>query len=183
MTRTFIITLLFAASVAAPAVALAAQSQDSRPMQPGKALNSVTIPKDAVANADGTWSWTDKQGKHWTYKNTPFGVSRVASQDAADSVTNARLPAGVPKGAIRKADGNYAWTDASGKKWIFAVTPFGLSRTPAASAPDWKVTDKGDTVRFERSGGPMGPSVWEKKKTELNDEERSAYESQKAVSQ
>ena len=37
---------------------------------------SVTIPKDAVQNADGSYSYTDKQGKKWLYRNTPFGVAR-----------------------------------------------------------------------------------------------------------
>lgn len=40
------------------------------------AVQPVTIPKDAVANGDGTFSWTDKQGKKWTYMNSPFGVMK-----------------------------------------------------------------------------------------------------------
>ena len=168
MTRIIIATLLLTGTV------FAGQDQNTPP--PVKTLKSLTIPKDAVANADGTWSYTDKQGKHWTYSNTPFGVSRAS----ADVATNAKLPAGLPKGAVRNSDGNFTWTDKDGKKWIFANTPFGLARTAVPSASDWKVTDKGDTVRFERPASPMGPTVWEKKKTELTAEERSVYEAQKA---
>jgi hypothetical protein len=40
------------------------------------AVQPVTIPADARANGDGTFSWTDKQGKKWTYVKTPFGVMR-----------------------------------------------------------------------------------------------------------
>ena len=47
----------------------------------------LTIPKDAVANADGTFSWTDKQGKKWNYVNTPFGVMRSEAQAPAASTT------------------------------------------------------------------------------------------------
>ncbi len=79
MTRTFIITLLCAASVAAPAFALAASGGRTAGLQPPRSVDPLTIPKDAVSNPDGTWSWTDKQGKKWIYAKTPFGVSRVAS--------------------------------------------------------------------------------------------------------
>jgi hypothetical protein len=45
-----------------------------------------------------------------------------------------------------------------------------------------KVTDKGDTVRFERPG-PVGSSVWEKKKADLSDEERRLLELSRAKQQ
>jgi hypothetical protein len=171
--------LVFAAALLAPVIATAASGQNASAQ--GKPMVSLTIPKDAVDNGDGTWSYKDKQGKQWTYTKTPFGVSRVAANAAA----TAKMPAGVPKNAVRNADGTFTAADKDGKKWNYQNTPFGVSRTAAtaAAAPEWKVTDKGDTVRFERQGGPMGPSVWEKKKTELNDEERAAWEAQKAASQ
>jgi len=169
-----VLTMILAAAVA-PSALRAADQQASAP----PASQTRTIPKEAVANADGTWSYTDKQGKHWTYTNTPFGVKRTP----ADSTpVHAKVPAGLPKDAVANADGTYSWTDRDGKKWNYVSTPFGFSRNAAAPSSYWKVTDQGDTVRFERPAGPMGTTVWEKKKTELTDEERQAWESQKANS-
>jgi hypothetical protein len=99
---------------------------------------AVTIPKDAIANPDGvSYSYTDKQGKKWTFTKTPFGIMKAPAAD----------PAAVAAPA----------SDLSGVKTI----------------------DKGDTVRFERAG-PFGVMNWEKKKTDLNDDERRLFETQNA---
>lgn len=93
----------------------------------------------------------------------------------------------IPKDAVPNPDGlSYVWTDKQGKKWIYAKTPFGITRSPASdapvSAPDLsttKVVDKGDTVRFERPT-PFGPMIWEKKKSDLTDDERHVLDAQNA---
>ena len=54
-------------------------------MKTAPAPQALTIPKDAVANANGTYTWTDKQGKKWTYAQSPFGVIRSEITDAAPS--------------------------------------------------------------------------------------------------
>jgi hypothetical protein len=36
----------------------------------------LTIPADAMANPNGSYSWTDKQGKRWIFVKTPFGVMK-----------------------------------------------------------------------------------------------------------
>jgi hypothetical protein len=96
---------------------------------------ALTIPKDAVLNPGGlNYSWTDKQGKRWIYAKTPFGISKFAASDAAETAP-----------------------DLSGTKAI----------------------DKGDTVRFERPT-PFGPGSWEKKKAELTDDERHLLDAQNA---
>jgi hypothetical protein len=42
-----------------------------------KAAQAPTgLPKDAVEVAPGFYNWTDKDGKVWTYRPTPFGVRR-----------------------------------------------------------------------------------------------------------
>jgi hypothetical protein len=153
-------------------------------MAAGQAL---TIPKDAKANADGTYSWTDKQGKKWVYINTPFGVSRTLEPDRPKP--RAAFPKGIPAGAKANPDGTWSWTDKSGAKWTYVVTPFGAIRRPAdegsgnaaqsSQSVAVRVIDKGDTVRFERPT-PFGVSVWEKKKTDLNEDERRMVDSQAA---
>ncbi len=93
----------------------------------------------------------------------------------------------IPKDAAQNPDGTYSWTDKTGKKWLYAKTPFGVMRSAAEGAPSasatpdaasastvqfTKVTDAGDSVKFERAT-PFGAIKWEKKKTELTDEEKS----------
>lgn len=61
-----------------------------------KAQALTSIPKDAVETMPGVYSWTDKDGKAWMYRRTPFGVSRwpaepmYTKQDAADEQTTAK---------------------------------------------------------------------------------------------
>ena len=100
----------------------------------------------------------------------------------------------IPKDAVPNSDGvSYTWTDKDGKKWIFVKTPFGIMKSAAADpAPAseqtvandglTKAIDKGDTVRFERQG-PFGTISWEKKKTDLTDDERHIVEAQNAKPQ
>jgi hypothetical protein len=94
----------------------------------------------------------------------------------------------IPKDAVPNSDGvSYIWTDKQGKKWVYAKTPFGLTKFPApdtasSSGPDLSTTkaiDKGDTVRFERPT-PFGPTSWEKKKADLTDDERRLLDAQNA---
>lgn len=94
----------------------------------------------------------------------------------------------IPKDAVPDSNGlRYTWTDKDGTKWLFVKTPFGITKSPAsvdspnASAPaiPTKAIDKGDTVRFERPG-PFGTIAWEKKKTELTDDERKILDAQNA---
>jgi hypothetical protein len=42
-----------------------------------KAPLPLVIPKTATRNSNGTFNYTDEQGKQWVYSNTPFGVVRV----------------------------------------------------------------------------------------------------------
>src|SRR2546427_11859625 len=90
----------------------------------------------------------------------------------------------LPADAKMVEPGTYSFTDAQGKKWIYRKTPFGIARAednpaelvaaPAAGSAI-TATEDGDTVRFERPG-PFGPYRWQKKKSELSDDERSAWE-------
>jgi hypothetical protein len=90
----------------------------------------------------------------------------------------------IPKNAVARPDGTYAWTDKQGKNWVFAKTPFGVMKTaaesPAAATPmiaNAKAIDAGDKVRFETTT-PFGVISREKNKADLTDDERKLYESQ-----
>ena len=99
--------------------------------------SAVTIPKSAVLGDDGSYRYTDKQGKKWLYRSTPFGVSKVADEG--------------PKPAAQQ--------------------PTGPELT--------KATVVGDTVKFERPSA-FGITHWEKKTSELTDDEKKIVENQKA---
>jgi hypothetical protein len=130
MKRSITVVILFAAAVCARA---ADDAKSAKPAPP----QALTIPKDAVRNGNGTYSYTDKQGKKWLYRDTPFGIIRTPGPESgADTRPNSK---------------------------------------PATSAT--KVTDKGDTVQFERSS-PFGVTKWEKKKSDLTDEERKLVDAQ-----
>jgi hypothetical protein len=139
MKNAFAVLLLTAASLAAQASASTGPTAP-KPAKKATAASKattpqpVTIPADATANADGTFSWTDKQGKQWTFVKTPFGVMRSE------------------------------------------VTP---APATSASLTGVKAFDEGDKIRFEQPS-PFGVIKWEKKKTEMTDEERDLVTRQAA---
>lgn len=171
------------ASPAKPPVTRTATRPATKPA--AKPAPKIEVPKDAIKNDDGSYAWTDPQGKKWTFISGPFGVTKTPAGASA----TAKTPGGLPTGATRNPDGTYSYTDKDGAQWSYAMTPFGLSKTavtpstgsqpqqPAATG-DVKVTDKGDSVRIERKT-PFGVSAVEKKKTALTAEERQLVESAK----
>ena len=103
MTKTFAILLLAAAALAAQAntttqtaATKTTKKTTAAAKTAPKAASSpkpMTIPAGATANADGTFAYTDKDGKKWTYANTPFGVMRAvpSSADTAAPVNTAQV--------------------------------------------------------------------------------------------
>jgi hypothetical protein len=91
----------------------------------------------------------------------------------------------LPPGAKQVDPATYTFTDAQGKKWIYRKTPFGLARiedkpveassAPASAGAEITAKEDGDTIRFERPG-PFGTYRWEKKKSELTEDEKAAWE-------
>ena len=81
--------------------------------------------------------------------------------------------------ADAKPSGKFMWiyTDPKGVRWTYRETPFGLVRfVDTEKAGDSKidafvnVIDQGETFKFVRAS-PFGDFSWEKKKSELNDDE------------
>ena len=120
---------------------------------------------------------------------------QAAKKTTAPAPAKTAKPLEIPMDAVESEPGNFHYTDSDGKKWIYRKTPFGVSRTedkpadsvaaPAATsaaAPSGKATDAaikavedGDIVHFERPG-PFGPYKWQKKKSELDENERAALD-------
>jgi len=107
--------------------------------------------------------------------------------DAAD-----KAPTSIPANAVQIEQGAYRWTDAKGKKWILFETPFGIARKEDNGEPlrhklqedhgmdGVKITEDGDSLKFERPG-PFGVYKWTKKKTDLDAGEQAAWERQKSA--
>jgi hypothetical protein len=111
-----------------------------------------------------------------------------AAAKADPKATDASKPLAIPADAVLGADGDYRYTDADGKKWIYRKTPFGVARLadtselPAAKVAaiaGIKATEDGDKVHFERQG-PFGLWKWDKKKSELDETEKAALQNSQA---
>ena len=125
-----------------------------------------------------------------------FSAVMLAAQDAksVDKKAKAEAPepplTAIPASAVQIEPYAYRYTDAKGKKWILFQTPFGIARKEDTGEPlrkklqetqpmqSVKIIEDGDSLKFEREG-PFGVYKWSKKKTELSDQEKAAWEAQK----
>jgi len=118
-------------------------------------------------------------------KSTAAATTKAAVKPAPKPTYQ---PLTIPKEAVPNGNGGFSYTDKAGKKWLYINTPFGVSRAPeAGSSPDSpslsaKAFDQGDSVRFEQAT-PFGTRTWEKKKSDLTDDERRLVETQTAPAQ
>jgi hypothetical protein len=113
------------------------------------------------------------------------GGGKKATRGKADTTSKTSTPPGPPKTAVETAPGVFRHVDAQGKVWIYRRTPFGwmkaeqkddqkaaaVSTTPA---PETRVVEDGDNVRFERNT-PFGVQRWTRKKTEMTEEEKQIF--------
>ena len=129
--------------------------------------------------------------------NLPAAENKTAGKTAkpAASKTAARKAPEIklPPEAVEIAPYTYRYTDSKGNKWIYRKTPFGVVRSEdrPVSAQDVQkaqeqtarlvesttAVEDGDSVRFERVL-PFGRTQWTRKKSELNEVERAAWNRQ-----
>jgi len=161
--------LIFSLFIAVAALAAedGAASKPTPQVSP-RAAKPPGVPVDAVEIDPGIFRATDAAGVKWLYRQTPFGVTRWAEESDATDVAKVLA------------------TDAAGVQWFYRQTPFGLTRwaekSDAPPAPDidkifpgLKVVEEGDILHFERPS-PFGPLKWSRKKSELNEQEKAAWE-------
>jgi hypothetical protein len=132
-------------------VLAASEPQDKKKTEtaPAKAAKPPAIPAGAEEREPGFYYYTDPEGKKWIYRKTPFGVTKLEDKPAdandAKAAENSLIGAAVAHSG--KAEDNF-----------FAHV---------------KITEDGDLVKFERAG-PFGISRWQKKKSDLTEEEKAA---------
>ena len=51
--------------------------------QPKAAPAAPALPPGAIETSAGTYSYTDPQGKKWTYRQTPFGLARIEERETS----------------------------------------------------------------------------------------------------
>jgi hypothetical protein len=127
------------------------------------AANPTGVPKEAKEVAPGQYSYVDRDGKSWVYRKTPFGIQKFEDKSG-----------GTAESSATKTDSKAGSTEAGN-----VSTPFGDSKKSAAVPV--KITEDGDTLRFERQT-PFGPQRWTRKKTELSDSEAAMWQAQRSAS-
>lgn len=121
------------------------------------AANPDGVPKEAVEVKPGLYRYVDADKKAWLYSKSPFGYMR-SSEDAP------KAKADVPETPVRTNP---------------EKTPFGESRA-TANAPATKVTEQGDSLRFERPS-PFGVYRWTRKKADLTDDEKKLWDASRTA--
>ena len=90
-----LLTISLSTLLAAETPAHKTKAQPAAARTAAQAKAQPAIPAGAVQSADGTWRYTDAQGKHWCYRRTPFGISKYEDKPA--------VPAAEPRTARIKA--------------------------------------------------------------------------------
>lgn len=94
----------------------------------------------------------------------------------------------IPDGAVQIDASSYLYTAPDGKMRLYVKTPFGImmaDEQPAPAASNVqphamvKATVDGDTIHFERPS-PFGAFRWQKKISELNEQERAIWQGETA---
>ena len=86
-------------------------------------VKAVTIPADAIATPNGSYSWTDKQGKRWLFVKTPFGIMKseaiptttdstpMTGVKAFDDGDKVRFETATPFGVVKREKNKTDLTD------------------------------------------------------------------------
>ena len=132
-----------------------------------KTESKVAVPPGATQIDANTYQHTDAKGVKWIYKKTPWGVAKIEDKPGAkieSDGTSKPTPWGVAKIDDKPAAGRIE------------------SGTSKPKGPAIAVFEEGEMLRFERPG-PFGMYKWKKKKDDLTEEERDAWDRTKRAKQ
>ena len=111
--KIFVLSLMTVVTLAA-----ADQKPAAKKAAPAK-VQQITIPEGAVETEPYTYRYTDREGKKWLYRQTPFGVMRW--EDKPDSPESAKRS---QEETARLIDTTTAAEDGDAIRFVRA-TPFG----------------------------------------------------------
>lgn len=112
------------------------------------------------------------------------GKAAIAAQQKKTAADRGKQNASTPSGKKSTTTAPKRVTDADGKVYEIRETPFGPMKFPVkaedtareTSADAFlKIVEEGDSLRFRRQT-PFGVTEWVRKKSELNDTEKQAWE-------
>jgi hypothetical protein len=112
------------------------------------------------------------------------GKAAPAAEQKKTAAAHGKKDASPPQGKKSTTTTPRRVTEADGKTYEFRETPFGLMKFPVktedaareTSADAFlKIVEEGDSLRFRRQT-PFGVTEWVRKKSELNDTEKQAWE-------
>jgi hypothetical protein len=118
------------------------------------AAKPVGIPAHAIQIAPGTYRFEDKQGQMWIYRQTPFGLTHFLETGRAGETACAT---NMPVLAL-----------------VGQAVPPASTGCVAPAAGNIHATAQGETIQFERPG-PFGVYRWQRKESDLNQQERSVW--------
>src|SRR4051794_8973598 len=124
------------------------------------AQSTDRLPKGATEVSPGMYKVVDKDGKVSMYRKTPFGVQKL-SEDAAKAAEKGESATPPPDGSKRMTPFGVTST-ADHAPASPGASPFGQSKSVVSVQT--KVTEDGDTLRFERPT-PFGVTRWTRKKS------------------
>jgi hypothetical protein len=119
-------------------------------------------------------------------KAAPKAAVKTTAKATPKPAPKQKAETEVPKGATLVAPGTYRWVDQKNVSWIYQITPFGLMKAVEGdikSDPvptDWKITDEGDALTFEKPYPFGGVQKWTRKKAELTDMEQAVWKQSQA---
>ena len=126
---------------------------------------------------------------------TMFAEAKPAKLAVKAESKSVESKVAIPPGATQIDANTYQHTDAKGVKWIYKKTPWGVAKiedkpgakiesdgTSKPKGPAIAVYEEGEILRFERPG-PFGMYKWKKKKDDLTEEERDAWDRTKRAKQ
>jgi hypothetical protein len=132
-------------------------------------LAEEKVPKGAERISPDVHRYVDKDGKAWLYRQTPFGITKTAEEQAS---TKAQAPEASSSGTRMTPFGE---TKAGG-----AIEETARGRqSSGGSAVKTNVIEDADSLRFERPS-PFGVYKWSRKKTELTADEQRLWDEHKA---
>jgi hypothetical protein len=120
-------------------------------------------------------------GKSPAKKTTTKAAPKTAKKTVAKSAPKPKAETEVPAGSKLISPGTYRWVDPKGVAWIYQKTPFGLMKAPEGDMradpipTDWKITDEGDALTFEKPYPFGGTQKWTRKKAELTEMEQAVW--------
>lgn len=128
-----------------PAAKKAVKPASRQSADRAQTTRKVTVPPGAVETGPGTWSHTDRQGRKWVYRDTPFGIARFEEKEQKEDAAAASSRKSESESVKAFDDGEFVRFERQGpfgvykwrsnKKELSAMEQEAWDRTRGSAAP------------------------------------------------